>query len=188
MKATARIQLNPHSALGNNRPSRPLRGYESTLTVYAPKLKEWDTTSSILSSVTVRMKMGLLSVYVGMGATGAGFAIDVEVAIESGSVPLEHEENAVTPAILVHGEEEQKVNSNDDDDGPPNIDNQKAVAQAVCRFAAVASPASAAAGEVNVSRHDVSKPASVIAKPLFRVVDVEFALRGLKIDQSRHTE
>ena len=39
------------------RPSRPLRGYESTLTVYAPKLKEWDTTSSILSSVTVRMKM-----------------------------------------------------------------------------------------------------------------------------------
>lgn len=132
---------------------------------------------------------GVLSVDVGMGATGAGFGIDVEVEIESGSVPLEHEENVVIPAIVVHDEEEQQVNDgDDDDDGPPNIDIQKAVAQAVRRSAAVASPAAAAAGEINVSRHDVSKPASVIAKPLFRVVDVEVALRGLnfKIDQSRH--
>ena len=130
---------------------------------------------------------GVLSVYVGMGATGAGFGIDVEVEIQSGSVPLEHEENAETPAMLVHGEEEQQVN-NDDDDGPLNIDIQKAVAQAVRTSAAVASPASVAAGEVNVSRHDVSKPVSVIAKPLFCAVDVEVALRGLsfKIDQSRH--
>jgi len=130
---------------------------------------------------------GVLSVDVGMGAMGAGFGIDVEVEIESGSVPLEYEENVAIPAIFVHGEEEQRVNDSDeDDDGSPNIDIQKAVAQAVRRSAAVASPAAAA--QINISRHDVSKPASVIAKPLFRVVDVEVALRGLnfKIDQSRH--
>jgi len=76
-----------------------------------------------------------------------------------------------------------KLNSDEDDDGPPNIDIQKAVAQAVCRYAAVASPA--AAPEINISRHDVANPASVIAKPLFRVVDVEVALRepNFKIDQ-----
>jgi hypothetical protein len=131
---------------------------------------------------------GVLSVDVGMGATGAGFGIDVEVEIESGSAPLEYEENMIIPAIFVHGEEEQQVNdTDDDDDGPPNIDIQKAVAQAIRRSAAVASPAAAAA-ESNVSRHDVSTPASVVSKPLFRVVDVEVALRGLnfKIDQSRH--
>ncbi|KIJ99748.1 hypothetical protein K443DRAFT_8149 [Laccaria amethystina LaAM-08-1] len=130
---------------------------------------------------------GVLSVDVGMGATGAGFGIDVEVEIESRSVPLEYEENMVIPAIFVHGEEEQQVNDgDDDDDGPPNFDIQKAVAQAVRRSAAVASPAAAA--EINVFRHDASTPASVISEPLFRVVDVEVALRGLnfKIDQSRH--
>ena len=121
-----------------------------------------------------------------MGATGAGFGFDVEVEIESGSVPLEYEENVVIPAIFVHSEEEQQVNDGDDDDGPMNIDIQKAVAQAARSFAAVASPAAAA--EINVSCHNVSKPAPAIAKPLFRVVDVEIALRGLnfKIDQSRH--
>ena len=132
---------------------------------------------------------GVLSVDVGMGATGSGFGINVEVEIESGSVPMEHEENVVVPAILVQGEEDQQVNQSDvDDDGPPNIDIQNAVAQAVRRSAAVASPVVAAAGEINGSRHDVSKPTSLVAKPLFRVVDVAVALRGLKfkIDKSRH--
>ena len=130
---------------------------------------------------------GVLIVDVGMGATGAGFGIDVEVEIESGSVPLEHEENVVIPAIFIHGEEEQQVNDGDDDgDGPPNIDIQKAVAQAAHSFAAVASPAAAA--EINVSCHNMSKPTPAIAKPPFRVVDVEITLRGLnfKIDQSHH--
>ncbi|KAF8970194.1 hypothetical protein BDZ97DRAFT_1792384 [Flammula alnicola] len=103
---------------------------------------------------------GVLSVDVGMGSLHDGLALDMEVEIESTNTAFDSGVEA--PEIIVEDPEE-----------PANMNEQ-------------------AAGATNGSAIELERAAIAAAvdaaEPLFRVVDVQVAMRGLrfKIDKSRH--
>jgi len=106
---------------------------------------------------------GLLSIDVGMSSAHDGLGADIELELESES--MIYEEPALQiPEIIVEGE----VNDAE------NLDVQRAVA----------SPGS----PIGQARILTAQKAVWKANPLFKVVDVQVAMRGLhfSIDQSRH--
>ncbi|KAF8157043.1 hypothetical protein B0H34DRAFT_859634 [Crassisporium funariophilum] len=106
---------------------------------------------------------GVLSVDVGMGALHDGLGADVEVEIESDNIEFDTGPNI--PEIIIEGEYDQ--------DEVANLDVQEAVATK---------------GSACGMERDAAVAAGAPAEPLFRVIDVKIAMRGLKfkIDKSRH--
>ncbi|CAA7268403.1 unnamed protein product [Cyclocybe aegerita] len=114
---------------------------------------------------------GVISVDVGMGAEHDGLVADVEIEIDNDNAATSIRRNRVQiPDIIVQDEDEADL--------PANLDVQEAVANS-------AAPGSTTVGEARTALLNAQHGEDL---PLFKVIDVQVAIRGLKfkIDKSKH--
>ncbi|KAJ3514706.1 hypothetical protein NLJ89_g2228 [Agrocybe chaxingu] len=114
---------------------------------------------------------GVISVDVGMGAQHDGLVVDVEIEIENDNADTSVRPHGVQiPDIVVQDEDEADL--------PANLDVQEAIASS-------AAPGSTSVGEARTALLNAQHGEDL---PLFKVIDVQVALRGLKfkIDKSKH--
>ncbi|PPQ93758.1 hypothetical protein CVT25_008138 [Psilocybe cyanescens] len=140
---------------------------------------------------------GVISVDVGMGAPHAGIGVDIEVEMDSNNMSAAYfdaSESASTKSLYATSSPTSPNTAPHDGSSRPdipeiiidNVDDITAEEPANIDVQTAVAPVGAAVGRQRDAMRDrgVYRP----TEPLFRVVDVSVAIRGLRfrIDQSRH--